>query len=108
MTTYTLPVDWRRNAEAHPAGAQGFADRQNGSELDTFRQELHDGKQVRPTAECWLTDMDGVLVREEHALPGAAEFLQRLIEAERRFWPRRRSWTASYPAGRRTSSARGA
>ena len=26
--------------------------------------------------ECWLTDMDGVLVHEERALPGAAEFLQ--------------------------------
>jgi NagD protein len=35
--------------------------------------------------ECWLTDMDGVLVREEHALPGAAEFLGRLIERDRRF-----------------------
>ena len=29
--------------------------------------------------------MDGVLVREEHALPGAAEFLQRLAERERPF-----------------------
>src|SRR6478736_5599598 len=29
--------------------------------------------------------MDGVLVREEHALPGAAEFLQRLVERERPF-----------------------
>jgi NagD protein len=29
--------------------------------------------------------MDGVLVREEHALPGAAEFLQRLVEEERPF-----------------------
>ncbi|PRC52475.1 TIGR01457 family HAD-type hydrolase, partial [Mycobacterium sp. ITM-2017-0098] len=35
--------------------------------------------------QCWLTDMDGVLVREEHALPGAAEFLQRLIDRERPF-----------------------
>jgi NagD protein len=40
---------------------------------------------VRSTAECWLTDMDGVLVREEYALTGAAEFLQRLVERERRF-----------------------
>ena len=31
----------------------------------------------------WLTDMDGVLVHENHALPGAAEFLQRLTERER-------------------------
>jgi NagD protein len=38
-----------------------------------------------PHAESWLTDMDGVLVREEHALPGAAEFLQRLVDRERRF-----------------------
>ncbi len=29
--------------------------------------------------------MDGVLVREEHALPGAADFLARLIERDRRF-----------------------
>lgn len=29
--------------------------------------------------------MDGVLVREEHALPGAAEFLARLVEKGRRF-----------------------
>jgi NagD protein len=40
---------------------------------------------MRYDAECWLTDMDGVLVREEHALAGAAEFLQRLMERERRF-----------------------
>jgi NagD protein len=40
---------------------------------------------MRTHAECWLTDMDGVLVREEHALPGAAEFLARLIERDRRF-----------------------
>lgn len=30
----------------------------------------------------WLTDMDGVLVHEEHALPGAAEFITRLRERE--------------------------
>ncbi|MBB3085985.1 HAD-IIA family hydrolase [Geodermatophilus sabuli] len=39
----------------------------------------------RRPAECWLTDMDGVLVHEGHALPGAAEFLQRLVERGRRF-----------------------
>ena len=39
----------------------------------------------RGPAECWLTDMDGVLVHEGQALPGAAEFLQRLVERERRF-----------------------
>jgi 5'-nucleotidase len=40
---------------------------------------------MRAPAESWLTDMDGVLVREEHALPGSAEFLQRLVDRERRF-----------------------
>jgi NagD protein len=39
----------------------------------------------RAPAECWLTDMDGVLVHEEHALPGAVEFLDRLVERGRRF-----------------------
>jgi NagD protein len=39
----------------------------------------------RGPAECWLTDMDGVLVHEERALPGAADFLQRLLERGRRF-----------------------
>ncbi|SOD71382.1 NagD protein [Jatrophihabitans sp. GAS493] len=39
----------------------------------------------RAESECWLTDMDGVLVHEDQALPGAKEFLQRLIERERRF-----------------------
>jgi NagD protein len=39
----------------------------------------------RGPADCWLTDMDGVLVHEEKALPGAAEFLQRLVERQRRF-----------------------
>ena len=40
---------------------------------------------TRLPTECWLTDMDGVLVREEHALPGAAEFLQRLLDRGRQF-----------------------
>jgi 5'-nucleotidase len=40
---------------------------------------------TRPPVECWLTDMDGVLVHENEALPGAAEFLQRLLDRQRRF-----------------------
>ncbi|HEV7206872.1 MAG TPA: HAD-IIA family hydrolase [Jatrophihabitans sp.] len=40
---------------------------------------------MRAPTECWLSDMDGVLVREEAALPGAAEFLARLVEKGRRF-----------------------
>jgi NagD protein len=35
--------------------------------------------------ECWLSDMDGVLVHEGMALPGAADLLLRLAERERRF-----------------------
>lgn len=35
--------------------------------------------------ECWLTDMDGVLVHEEKALPGAADFINRLTEKGLRF-----------------------
>ncbi|MEO8889041.1 MAG: HAD-IIA family hydrolase [Jatrophihabitantaceae bacterium] len=37
---------------------------------------------TRDALRCWLTDM---LVREEHALPGAAEFLARLVEKQRPF-----------------------
>ena len=40
---------------------------------------------MRAPTESWLTDMDGVLVHEDHALPGAAEFLQRLTEAGKSF-----------------------
>jgi NagD protein len=40
---------------------------------------------TRPPTEFWLVDMDGVLVHEERALPGAAEFLDRLAERGRRF-----------------------
>ncbi len=40
---------------------------------------------MRAPTESWLTDMDGVLVREEHALPGAADFLGRLVQQQRRF-----------------------
>lgn len=39
----------------------------------------------RAPAECWLTDMDGVLVHEGNALPGAADFLARLVDRRRRF-----------------------
>jgi NagD protein len=35
--------------------------------------------------ECWLTDMDGVLVHEEHPVPGAVELLNRWVDTSRRF-----------------------
>jgi len=37
------------------------------------------------TIDAWLTDMDGVLVREGDAIPGAAEFLDRLVRSDRPF-----------------------
>src|SRR6516162_3479445 len=40
---------------------------------------------ARGPAEFWLIDMDGVLVHEGHALPGAADFLDRLTERGRAF-----------------------
>jgi NagD protein len=36
------------------------------------------GSMSRREIRSWLMDMDGVLVREEHPIPGAAEFLGRL------------------------------
>ena len=36
---------------------------------------------TRADIECWLTDMDGVLVREERPLPGAKELLQQWQDA---------------------------
>src|SRR3954468_13570909 len=35
---------------------------------------------ARREIHSWLMDMDGVLVREEHAIPGADRFLERLTE----------------------------
>ena len=35
--------------------------------------------------ETWLTDMDGVLVHENEAIPGGAEFIERLRSAGRKF-----------------------
>ncbi|RZS62382.1 HAD-IIA family hydrolase [Xylanimonas ulmi] len=37
------------------------------------------------TIESWLTDMDGVLVHEGHAIPGAPEFITALRDAGRPF-----------------------
>jgi NagD protein len=39
----------------------------------------------QPEFDAWLIDMDGVLVHEEIAIPGAAAFLDRLRERGRRF-----------------------
>ena len=37
---------------------------------------------ARENIECWLTDMDGVLVHENHAIPGAAELIEQWTVAE--------------------------
>ena len=39
----------------------------------------------RQPAECWLTDMDGVLVYENQAIPGAAELIQEWTDTGKRF-----------------------
>ncbi|GLZ77085.1 acid sugar phosphatase [Actinorhabdospora filicis] len=39
----------------------------------------------RKPIECWLSDMDGVLVHEGVPVPGAKEFIDRLKETGRRF-----------------------
>jgi NagD protein len=39
----------------------------------------------RREIKSWLMDMDGVLVREEHPIPGAGEFVARLRELRRPF-----------------------
>ena len=39
----------------------------------------------RKPIECWLSDMDGVLVHEGVPVPGAKEFINRLKETGRRF-----------------------
>ena len=46
----------------------------------------YDGRVTEPKAvESWLTDMDGVLVHEERAIPGAGEFITSLQESGKKF-----------------------
>ncbi|MFC6080546.1 HAD-IIA family hydrolase [Sphaerisporangium aureirubrum] len=39
----------------------------------------------RKSIECWLSDMDGVLVHEGRPVPGADEFIRRLRDSGKRF-----------------------
>ncbi|HVX46628.1 MAG TPA: HAD-IIA family hydrolase [Mycobacteriales bacterium] len=39
----------------------------------------------RKPAQCWLTDMDGVLVDEGRPIPGASDFIQRLETSGKRY-----------------------
>jgi NagD protein len=43
------------------------------------------GGSGRPPALTWLIDMDGVLMHEEAAVPGAADFLRQLVAHDRQF-----------------------
>ena len=43
------------------------------------------GRVTTKPIECWLTDMDGVLVHEERAIPGAGDFIAALQRSGRRF-----------------------
>lgn len=45
----------------------------------------HEEPRKAEDIECWLTDMDGVLVHENQAVPGAAELIQRWVDTSRRF-----------------------
>ena len=41
---------------------------------------------TRREIRSWLMDMDGVLVREDHAIPGADAFIAVCANAGRRSW----------------------
>ena len=44
------------------------------------------GRMTTPKpVDCWLTDMDGVLVHEQHPIPGASDFIAALQRSGRRF-----------------------
>jgi NagD protein len=45
----------------------------------------HLGMSERRSAECWLTDMDGVLVDEGRPIPGAIDFIARLEASGKRY-----------------------
>ncbi len=51
------------------------------------RAERAEREDARANAEieCWLTDMDGVLVHENQAIPGAAELINRWVDTSKRF-----------------------
>lgn len=45
----------------------------------------HEEPRKAADIECWLTDMDGVLVHENQAVPGASELIQRWVDTSKRF-----------------------
>src|SRR5690606_25956791 len=71
-------------------GGRGWGGRLGGAEWWTCRPggagygTIEAMTETKPV-ESWLTDMDGVLVHEQQALPGAAEFIEALMSSGRRF-----------------------
>ncbi len=61
-------------------GAQDTAGEQI-QEITVTTQEPRWAKDI----ECWLTDMDGVLVHENQAVEGASELIRRWVDTSRRF-----------------------
>jgi NagD protein len=53
--------------------------------LRVTRRHYDGGMSNRPEIECWLTDMDGVLVHENSPLPGAAALLQQWRDQGKRY-----------------------
>src|SRR4051794_22411770 len=68
----------RRFARAHGPGAAGPSRRPG-------RAALGSGRVAHREIHSWLMDMDGVLVHEESAIPGADRFLAALRERGRPF-----------------------
>jgi NagD protein len=62
-------------ATRHDAGANGYVAEGGAPATASTRRQIHS----------WLMDMDGVLVHEEQAIPGADHFIARLRELERPF-----------------------
>ena len=68
------------------SGTQTSRRRTAMAEADTGTKEscgavYRSGQEI----ECWLTDMDGVLVHENQPVPGAAELIQRWVDTSKRF-----------------------
>ena len=55
--------------------------------LDSLDQRgrYHGGMSKRADVECWLTDMDGVLVHENRPIPGASALLQQWRDQDKPF-----------------------
>ncbi len=80
-----VPLEVGRVGRTHDGDVRGVQPRHDDYRTDGPRAGRTEVTMSRGRAECWLTDMDGVLVTEQHAVPGAADFLTRLVDQERRF-----------------------